>query len=133
MKYLLDTNTCIQFFNGDKQIAKKIQKIGSKSISVANCVLAELYYGAYNSGRVTKNIEKLEALKKDVTLFSDSEESAKIFGQIKVELKKLGKPTQDFDLLISSIALANDCVLVTSNIRHFKNVPNLRVEDWLAS
>jgi hypothetical protein len=36
------------------------------------------------------------------------------------------------DLRIASIALANDLVLVTGNVRHFRRVPGLVIEDWLA-
>ena len=36
------------------------------------------------------------------------------------------------DLKIASIALANRCLLLSANLRHFEQVPKLRVENWLA-
>lgn len=36
------------------------------------------------------------------------------------------------DLKIASIALANDALLLSANLRDFRKVPGLRVEDWLA-
>ncbi len=42
------------------------------------------------------------------------------------KLKKIGRP----DILIACIALANRALLVTRNLRHFKLVPNLLVENW---
>jgi tRNA(fMet)-specific endonuclease VapC len=33
---------------------------------------------------------------------------------------------------IASIALANELVVVTGNVRHFGRVPGLTVENWLA-
>ena len=35
------------------------------------------------------------------------------------------------DLLIASIALANDVTLVTRNLKHFRQVPNLKVVNWV--
>jgi tRNA(fMet)-specific endonuclease VapC len=42
------------------------------------------------------------------------------------KLKKIGRA----DLLISSIALANQATLVTRNLKHFQSVPNLKIENW---
>jgi tRNA(fMet)-specific endonuclease VapC len=41
-------------------------------------------------------------------------------------LKNIGRG----DLLIASIALANRATLVTRNLKDFRKVPNLRVENW---
>ena len=35
------------------------------------------------------------------------------------------------DLKIASIALSRDATLLSGNLRHFEQVPGLRVEDWL--
>ena len=43
------------------------------------------------------------------------------------KLKRIGRA----DLLIASITLANDATLVTRNLRHFQQVPNLRVVNWV--
>lgn len=42
-------------------------------------------------------------------------------------LRKIGRA----DLLIASIAIANDATLVTRNLRHFQRVPGLQVENWV--
>lgn len=49
-------------------------------------------------------------------------------------LKKanLGTPIGIHDLLIASIALANDLTLVTHNTGEFSRVEGLRIEDWEA-
>jgi len=42
-------------------------------------------------------------------------------------LKKIGRA----DLLVASVALANRAVLVTRNLRHFRQTPNLELENWV--
>jgi tRNA(fMet)-specific endonuclease VapC len=42
-------------------------------------------------------------------------------------LRKIGRA----DLLISSIALTHRAVLVTRNIRHFRQVPDLKLINWV--
>jgi tRNA(fMet)-specific endonuclease VapC len=34
------------------------------------------------------------------------------------------------DLRIGAIALANDALLISRNLRDFMRIPNLHVEDW---
>jgi tRNA(fMet)-specific endonuclease VapC len=50
------------------------------------------------------------------------------FNRLRRQLRRMG--TQD--LKIASIALANDALLLSANLRDFNQVPNLRVENWLA-
>jgi len=42
-------------------------------------------------------------------------------------MKKIGHA----DLLVASVALANGATLVTRNLRHFRQVPNLSLENWV--
>jgi tRNA(fMet)-specific endonuclease VapC len=46
--------------------------------------------------------------------------------QIK-NLRKIGRA----DLLISSVVLANDATLVTRNLKHFRQIPDLKLENWV--
>ncbi len=43
------------------------------------------------------------------------------------KLRKIGRA----DLLIACVALANRATLVTRNLKHFRQVPGLQVEDWV--
>jgi len=56
-----------------------------------------------------------------------TENSARVFSRLREERIRIG--TQD--LRIASIALAENALLLSANLRDFQNVPGLQVEDWL--
>ena len=64
-----------------------------------------------------------------VTLPFD-DQSAVIYGQIRAQLAAPGTPIDPNDLLITSIALANNLIIATHNTREFSRVEGLRLEDW---
>ncbi|WP_442921628.1 PIN domain-containing protein [Microcoleus sp. Aus8_D2] len=53
-----------------------------------------------------------------------------MYGEIRAQLAASGTPIGPNDLLIASIALANNLILVTHNTREFSRVEGLRLEDW---
>ena len=57
--------------------------------------------------------------------------AGKKYGEIRSLLEKQGTPLEHADLQIASIALSRNMTLITGNIRHFKRVPNLEIENWL--
>jgi len=131
LKYLLDTNTCVYLLNGNEILKRKVKEIGVYSLSISNCVLAELYFGACNSKRVEENLRRIDLFKKNLSVLSDSEESARLFGKIKADLRTKGTIIDDFDILIASIATANNHILVTNNTEHFERIDGLQIQDWL--
>ena len=58
-------------------------------------------------------------------------ESVDFFAQEKNRLRSLGTPVEDFDLLIASAACSRNLILVTDNLKHFKNIKGLMVENWV--
>jgi predicted nucleic acid-binding protein len=42
----------------------------------------------------------------------------------------MGKQTQEFDLMIASIAKENNLIVITRNKKHFEDIPDLKVEEW---
>jgi tRNA(fMet)-specific endonuclease VapC len=131
LKYLLDTNTCIYLLNGNQSLMNKIKEVGVHTLAIPVCVLSELYFGSYNSKKLQENIKRIELFKKNLTVLSDDEESARMFGEIKASLKMSGKIIEDFDIVIAAIALSNDLILVTNNTAHFERMKNLKTENWL--
>jgi len=131
LKFLLDTDTSVYLLNGNPSLKKKVEEVGVFSLAISNSVLAEMYFGAYNSKKVEDNLKRIDLFKKNLTILSDSEESALRFGKIKADLRPKGKIIEDFDILIASIAIVNSCILITNNTDHFERIDDLQIENWL--
>jgi tRNA(fMet)-specific endonuclease VapC len=133
MKYLLDTDICIHFLNGNKKILRKIQTIGAKNICTTMINILELKFGAYNSTRIEQNLERIRQLQRKLTILDKFNNSiGTFFAKNKAELRKIGITISDFDLLIASFADAHNLCIVTNNTRHFNHIEDLKIENWLS-
>ena len=61
-----------------------------------------------------------------------AEDAANLAAERYAELRLLGQPIDDIDLLIAGTALAHQRVLVTHNLDHFQRVAGLELADWSA-
>ena len=59
-------------------------------------------------------------------------EDARAYGRLRAELESAGRPRFEPDLQIAAIALRHELTVVTGNVRHFKGITGLRVENWLS-
>jgi tRNA(fMet)-specific endonuclease VapC len=75
-----------------------------------------------------RRLEQAEARLRSVRILPVDTGAAAEFDRLRQnkKLKKIGRA----DLLIASIALANRATLVTRNVRDFRLVPGLKLENW---
>ena len=57
-RYLLDTNICAYFFNGQFNLKEKIREIGFENCVVSKITIAELKYCVAKSTKKEKNQKK---------------------------------------------------------------------------
>jgi len=129
--YLLDTNICIALNQKHPAVLDEFEDKGAECY-IATLVLAELYKGVYCSTRVAQNLAKLENLLSVLAVVPFDEAAAEDFGKIQGELRRLGKPTGELDAIIAAVARSRGDIVVTDNTRHFENIPNLQLENWLS-
>ncbi len=126
----LDTCIVIAYLNGNKTIAENL-KSHLPDIAISSLVLGELLYGARASARSSENLERLKEFVKVVDIVDYDEKSAEAYSKIRLSLKQKGRPIGEADMLIASVAIANSAILVTDNIKHFEQIENLKLENWL--
>lgn len=122
-KSLLDTNIVISIFKDEKNIAKRIRALRKVYIPVV--VLGELYYGAFKSMRIEKNLNNISLLLDHISVLQTNEGTAKIYGEIKTQLKRKGKPIPENDIWVAAIARQFNLTLITKD-GHFKEVDGLK-------
>ena len=128
--FLLDTNIIIAYLKGNYVVKEKILS-NIEEIAVSTLVIAELYYGAKSSQYPEKNLEKLSRFIDVLRIIPFDLSCALKFGDIKSKLRAIGKPTGEVDALIGATAITHDAVLVTNNLKHFENIEELKMENWL--
>lgn len=129
--YLLDTNVCIMYLKGKSERIKiRIDGLHREQIAVCAIVKGELLYGATGSNNPVKALNLQSAFVSQFVSLPFDDGCAEVYAGIRRSLASQGKPIGGNDLLIASIALANNLVLVTHNVREFSRVQGLQIEDW---
>jgi len=131
MIYLLDTNIIIYALKGSPVVQDHLKDHYQDPLAISVITLMELYYGAYKSEKVESNLGKIKVLEKSLEIISLGEEVVEIFGLIKSKLEKKGTPLDDFDLIIAATALSHNSILVTNNVKHFRRIDGLKIENWM--
>lgn len=130
--YCLDTDIVIAFSRRDGASKDKLEQLkrSDRDIAITSITLCELYRGAFLSLKTEESLAFINELLERVTLLTQNALSCLLYGEDFAKLKKKGTPTQVMDLMIASISKANNCILVTRNIKDFKNIPNIVVDNW---
>ena len=78
--------------------------------------------------RAQAGVDSSQALLDDLLTIPVDEAAAREFERLRQDkkLKNIGRA----DLLIACIVLAHRATLVTRNLRHFRQVPGLKLENW---
>jgi tRNA(fMet)-specific endonuclease VapC len=130
--YLLDTNICIYIINNrPRKVVEKIKTFKPSQIKLSAISIGELEYGVSKSKNREKNrialIDFISAF--DILPFGDND--AEVFGLLRADLELRGEVIGSYDMQIASQAIANDLILVTNNIKEFKRIKELRLDNWV--
>jgi tRNA(fMet)-specific endonuclease VapC len=135
---VLDTDILTFFLRNDPRIVERA-RAASDELAIAIISRIETLQGRFdsllkaaNGSELQRGQNRLAEAERDLArvpkiLPIGAAEAAEFdrLRQMKA-LKKIGRA----DLLISAIALANKATLVSRNLRHFRLVPHLRLENW---
>jgi tRNA(fMet)-specific endonuclease VapC len=130
VKFLLDTNAVIALLKGHSGLQAQVRQHQPSDFGLSAIVAHELFFGAYRGTRSTENLARIDALRFEVVAFDA--EDARIAGELRAALAAAGTPVGPYDVLIAGQALARGLTLITRNLREFRRITSIQVEDWEA-
>ena len=128
----LDTNIISYYFNSNETIKEKILETIDNDENICTTVINvyEILKGFKWKNNQTKENQFKEFLK-DIIVFTIDNDVINIASDIYSKLRKIGKTIGDADILIAAIVIKNDGILVTNNIKHYEDIEQIRLINWI--
>lgn len=132
MKFLLDTNVCIDVLRGRPEVVARFREHSPTDLAVSVMTVFELVQGAGRAPLQHRAIEdrKVSALVAAIQTVEFDRNCARIAGNINAGLLNNGTPVGIMDVFIAATALIMDVPVVTNNTRDFSKIQGLEVIDW---
>ena len=130
MRYLLDTNTCVDVLRRREPVLSHISSIPRDDCAVSTVTTFELLVGAEKSANPIAEKEKIGQFVRTVNELSFDPFAASQAAQVRALLEARGQVIGPFDILLAGHALATNLTFVTNNVGEFSRVPGLVIENW---
>lgn len=131
-QYLLDTNICIYIAkNKPQSVLDRFIELKVGQVFMSTITYGELLFGAEKSQHPIKTKHTIQKLSNLIPAIPIPISAAQHYAQQRQQLEKKGKPIGNNDLWIASHALANGLILVSNNLKEFKRINKLKLENWV--
>lgn len=137
MSYLIDTNVLSETKRKmpDQNVISWLAGIDENKAYVSALTIGEIKKGAEKRGSTKERSDLLIWLDKLRVRFAGrilplTEETFVVWGKLIADFEKRGKPRPALDSLLEATALEHDLVLVTRNVRNFKDSQVTILNPW---
>jgi predicted nucleic acid-binding protein len=124
---ILDTNAFSAFVDGDPGIGDALRQQRRAALPVI--VLGEFRYGIAGSRHRGAYEAWLENHLPDFEILAVTDETAVVYAEVRVALRRAGRPIPANDAWIAALARQHGLV-VLSRDQHFDHVPGLERRSW---
>ncbi len=126
---LLDTNIISLALRGDATIQRHLARTDRRRLAISAITWAELEYGSRRAADPDRNRTAWQRFLRGVPVLSFTRNEAVEHARLRDSLRD--QPIGERDLLIAAIAVTTGFTVVTRNVREFRRVKGLKVEDWV--
>jgi len=131
-QYMLDTDICSYIIKErPESVRRNFQTLSMDSICISIVTYAELMYGVERSSSRRINRSVIEQFVSHLEVRKWDKRAADNYAVIRTALEAAGSPIGAMDMMIASHAASSNAVLVTNNQKHFYQVSDLNVENWV--
>jgi len=130
MRFLLDTDTCIYALKQNEHVIGHLLSTPREDVMVSVLTEGELRTGAAKSSSPLKTLRLIENFLRPLTLIDFTSEDAIAYAAVRAKLERAGTPIGPLDTLIAAQAIARRLTIVSNNVREFRRVAGLVVENW---
>lgn len=128
--YLLDTNTVSYYIAGNPpRVREALRRVSLESTAVSTITEAELRYGVARKPNALRRRASVDSFLADALILPWDSAAARVYGQLRADQERKGRPFSVEDLMIAAHALSLDLTLVTHD-QAFSFVDGLKTEDW---
>jgi len=131
IRWILDTNACIFLIKRRSvELSQRLLQCAVGEVGVSSITLSELEFGVAKSQQSARSAVALARFLAPLEVVAYDKAAAARYGPLRAHLEGRGTPIGQMDTLIAAHALALGCTVVTNDVREFRRVPGLAVEDW---
>lgn len=130
LAWMLDANLLSELIRTPRgPLLARLGALAPDALCTSIVVACELRFSAGHKGSVVLTSRAEQLLDRLVVLPLD-ERADQHYAEIRATLEQAVTPIGSHDLFIAAHARSRGLTLVTHNLRKFRRVPGLRVDDW---
>src|SRR5258708_40121566 len=128
---MLDSDAASYVIKGSSPaLDARLRLLDVSQVCISAVTRAELRFGVRRLSGATRLAVELDRFLSGVHTLAWDEAAADCFAEVRTDLERGGTPIGTMDTMIAAHALATGAALVTNNVKHFRLVKGLAVENW---
>lgn|SRR5215217_1469114 len=126
---LFDTSVIIPATANDESVVQRLADLPPEAMYVPAVAIGELFVGAFSSTQSEQALRAVELFARSATVIPTGFCTARIYGQIKDETHRRGRPIPENDVWIAALAIEHDLTRITRDAR-LDHITGLALDHW---
>ncbi len=130
-RYMLDTDICcFALRQSNDVVLRRLKQVPVDEVCISVITKSELVFGVELSQRRHQDEAALDKFLQYIEVLDFPDAAASHYAKIRADLQIRGAMIGSNDLFIAAHARSLGLILITNNVREFRRVPNLKIENW---